>query len=138
MSTLDFKQACLKGFGQGVIEFNQDAELAERIQKRLQRVCVEIKEATGLEGLEIVAKMSLWDDPLKIEIKMNSFALFALAVPNIINAFLNFEEPLFKQKVVNSQEELGQVKSDYMSDASVGKQMYERMLLSVATIRAKA
>lgn len=141
MSTLDINQAYLIGLGQGIIKSQQNTELAERTQKRLQRMCVEIKEAIGLEGLEIEAKTSLWDDLLKIEIKMNGFVLFALTVPNISNGFplmVNFEEPIIKQNVVNSQEELGQVICDYMSDASVGKRMYEKMLLSVATIRAKA
>ncbi len=130
MSTLDIKQAYLIGLGQGVIQAKQNAELAERTQKRLQRMCVEIKEAIGLEGLEIEAKASLWDESLKIEIKMNGFVLFALTAPNISNGFplvVNFEAPLCKLNVVNSQEELEQVICDYMSDASVGKRFYEML-----------
>lgn len=140
MSTLDIKQAYLIGLGQGVIQAKQNAELAERIQNRLQRMCEEIKEAIGLERIEIEAKTSLWDKSLKIEIKMNGFVLFALTAPNISNGFplvVNFEAPLCKLNVVNSQEELGQVICDYMSDASVGKRIYEMLQLIEVTAHVK-
>lgn len=140
MSTLDIKQAYLIGLGQGVIQAKQNAELAERIQNRLQRMCEEIKEAIGLEGIEIEAKTSLWDKSLKIEIKLNGFVFFALTAPDISNGFplvVNFEAPLCKLNVVNSQEELGQVICDYMSDASVGKRIYEMLQLIEVTAHVK-
>lgn len=129
MSTLDFKQACLKGLGQGAIKFNQDEEVAEKTLNVLRRLCDDIKELVGQENVKCTEDEIRWKS-LKIEIQIGHFDFFAVTINNIRDGYplaVTFENALFKQKVVNSQEELVQVLCDYMSDASVGKCFYELM-----------
>lgn len=139
MSTLDFKQACLKGLGQGAIKFNQDEEVAEKTLNVLRRLCDEIKEVVGREDVKCTENVDIWGS-LKIEIEIDHFDFFAVTIKNIRDGYplaVTFEKALFKQKVVNSQEELVQVLCDYMSDASVGKCFYEVMRLVERRNRAK-
>lgn len=129
MSTLDFKQACLKGLGQGAIKFNQDEEVAEKTLNVLRRLCDDIKEVVGQENVKCTENVNIWRS-LKIEIQIGHFDFFAVTINNIRDGYplaVTFENALFKQKVVNSQEELVRVLCDYMSDASVGKRFYELM-----------
>lgn len=139
MSTLDFKQACLKGLGQGAIKFNQDEEVAEKTLNVLRRLCDEIKEVVGREDVKCTENVDIWGS-LTIEIEIDHFDFFAVTIKNIRDGYplaVSFEKALFKQKVVNSQEELVQVLCDYMSDASVGKCFYEVMRLVERRNRAK-
>lgn len=139
MSTLDFKQACLKGLGQGAIKFNQDEEVAEKTLNVLRRLCDEIKEVVGREDVKCTENVDIWGS-LKIEIQIGYFDFFAVTINNIRDGYplaVTFENALFKQKVVNSQEELVQVLCDYMSDASVGKRFYELMQSVERRNRAK-
>lgn len=139
MSTLGFKQACLKGLGQGAIKFNQDEEVAEKTLNVLRRLCDEIKEVVGREDVKCTENVDIWGS-LKIEIEIDHFDFFAVTIKNIRDGYplaVTFEKALFKQKVVNSQEELVQVLCDYMSNASVGKCFYEVMRLVERRNRAK-